>query len=360
MATPICVTCGTSFPDRPAPPPRCPICDEERQYVPASGQSWTTPDRLAANHANAWRQAEPGLFEIETQPRFGIGQRAFLLRTPHGNVLWDCVALLDPATVELVRALGGLAGIAISHPHYYTTMPDWAAAFDAPVYLHARDRDWVMRPDDRVVFWEEDERTILPGLDLLRLGGHFPGGTVLHWQDAAEGAARCSRATSCSPARIGRAFPSCGAIRTGCRSREPPWRGSRRVWRDGPSHASTVPSACTSRKMRAPSSAARRRATGRSWSRISPEIVSVAALGGAREQRRPGERAQQRGEAEPPAAPAPGRPVVLPARLHPHPHRTPTGRSGSPRHAPRCLGGRRRPISGAPDTSRATSRILQP
>lgn len=187
MATPICVTCGTSFPDRPAPPPRCPICDEERQYVPASGQSWTTPDALAASHANAWRQVEPGLFEIETQPRFGIGQRAFLLRTPRGNVLWDCVALLDPATVELLRALGGLAGIAISHPHYYTTMPDWAAAFDAPVYLHARDRDWVMRPDDRLVFWEEDERTILPGLDLLRLGGHFPGGTVLHWQDAAEG-----------------------------------------------------------------------------------------------------------------------------------------------------------------------------
>ncbi|MDV2985755.1 UNVERIFIED_CONTAM: MBL fold metallo-hydrolase [Methylobacteriaceae bacterium AG10] len=187
MATPICVTCGTSYPDAPAPPARCPICDEERQYVPASGQNWTTPDALAAAHANAWRQVEPALFEIETQPRFGIGQRAFLLRTPQGNFLWDCLALLDPATVALVEALGGLTGIAISHPHYYTTMPDWAAAFDAPVYLHARDRDWVMRPDDRVVFWEEDERALAPGLTLLRLGGHFPGGTVLHWRDGAEG-----------------------------------------------------------------------------------------------------------------------------------------------------------------------------
>lgn len=187
MTIHICVTCGTSFPDAPSPPERSPICDEERQYVPASGQSWTTPGALASAHANAWRQVEPGLFEIETHPRFAIGQRAFLLRTPQGNVLWDCIALLDPATVALVRSLGGLAGIAISHPHYYTTMPDWAAAFDAPVYLHARDREWVMRPDDRVVFWEEDERALASGVTLLRLGGHFPGGSVLHWQDGADG-----------------------------------------------------------------------------------------------------------------------------------------------------------------------------
>lgn len=187
MPIQICTTCGTSFPEADRPPSRCPICDEDRQYVPASGQHWTTPEALAAAHANAWRQVEPDLFEIETHPRFGIGQRAFLLRTPHGNLLWDCLALLDPATVALVRALGGLKAVAISHPHYYTTMPDWAAAFDAPVYLHARDREWVMRPDDRLVFWEEDERRILPGLDLLRLGGHFPGGSVLHWRDGAEG-----------------------------------------------------------------------------------------------------------------------------------------------------------------------------
>lgn len=182
MPIQICVTCGTSFPDTPAPPTRCPICDDERQYVPAAGQSWTTREALALGHSNAWRQLEPDLFELRTFPAFGIGQRAFLVRTPHGNVLWDCLALLDAATLTLIRALGGLSAIAISHPHYYTSMQDWAAAFDVPVYLHARDREWVQRPDARLVFWEEDERTILPGLDLVRLGGHFPGGTVLHRQ----------------------------------------------------------------------------------------------------------------------------------------------------------------------------------
>lgn len=187
MSIQICATCGTSFPDATNPPARCRICDEERQYVPASGQHWTTPDALAANHSNAWRQPEPDLFELRTFPSFGIDQRAFLARTPEGNVLWDCLALLDDATVALVEALGGLSAVAISHPHYYTTMQDWAATFDVPIHLHARDREWVMRPNDRLLFWDEDERQIGPGLTLLRLGGHFPGGTVLHWEGGANG-----------------------------------------------------------------------------------------------------------------------------------------------------------------------------
>jgi hypothetical protein len=183
----ICRTCGTSYPDAPEPPERCAICEEERQYVPKSGQAWTTPDALAAAHANAWRQREPGLFEIRTWPSFGIGQRAFLLCTPDGNILWDCIALIDDATEAIVRAMGGLRAIAISHPHYYTRMQDWAQAFDVPVYLHARDRAWVMRDDPRLVFWEAEQREIAPGATLLRLGGHFAGGTVLHWAGGAEG-----------------------------------------------------------------------------------------------------------------------------------------------------------------------------
>ena len=83
----ICNTCGTSYPDTAQPPERCPICEDERQYVPRSGQGWTNPRLLASRHVNAWRQLEPNLFEIHTQPGFAIGQRALLLRTPMGNIL---------------------------------------------------------------------------------------------------------------------------------------------------------------------------------------------------------------------------------------------------------------------------------
>jgi hypothetical protein len=184
----LCTACGTSYPDAPRPPEHCPICEDERQFVPASGQSWITRNALGDAHRNAWRRHEPGLLSLQTVPAFAINQRAFLLRTPTGNVLWDCIALLDPATEELVRGLGGLSAIAISHPHYYTTMQDWAAAFEAPVHLHASDRDWVMRPTPSIRFWQGETLEVLPAVTLIRAGGHFPGGTVLHWADGADGA----------------------------------------------------------------------------------------------------------------------------------------------------------------------------
>ena len=118
----MCNTCGTQFNPADKPPANCPICDDERQFVPPAGQAWTTHEALAKRSYNGWRELEPDLFSITTFPAFGIGQRAQLLRTPAGNILWDCIALRDPATVALVKALGGIKGIAISHPHYYSSM----------------------------------------------------------------------------------------------------------------------------------------------------------------------------------------------------------------------------------------------
>ena len=187
MPIQICSTCGTSYPDTDAPPSRCLICEDERQYVPRGGQAWITREKLARGHVNAWRHLEQDLFEIHTHPQFGIGQRALLLRTSEGNILWDCIALLDDATEALVRALGGLRAIAISHPHYYTCMQDWARAFECPVHLHEADAEWVMRADSRIRHWSGETLELAQGVTLLRLGGHFPGGTVLHWADGAGG-----------------------------------------------------------------------------------------------------------------------------------------------------------------------------
>jgi hypothetical protein len=184
----LCTTCGTQYAESDAPPACCPVCDDERQYVKPTGQRWTTGDELRRTHRNSVRFEEPGLTGIGIDPHFAIGQRALLVRTPAGNVLWDCVPLLDPALVEMIRALGGLAAGAISHPHYYANMVDWSAAFGGiPIYLHAADRQWVMRPAPAVNFWDGETHPLVGGLTLVRCGGHFHGGTVLHWPGGADG-----------------------------------------------------------------------------------------------------------------------------------------------------------------------------
>ena len=38
----ICVQCGTQFDETAEPPPSCPICEDERQFVRHAGQEWTT------------------------------------------------------------------------------------------------------------------------------------------------------------------------------------------------------------------------------------------------------------------------------------------------------------------------------
>jgi glyoxylase-like metal-dependent hydrolase (beta-lactamase superfamily II) len=207
----ICMTCGTQYAERGTengdrhledsepvpvfrpplsdqPPAGCAICQDDRQYVKATGQQWTTLDKLRRSHRNSLKFKEPGLIGIGIEPHFAIGQRALFARTPKLNVLWDCLPLLDEAVLEAIRALGGIAAIAISHPHYYSSMVEWSRAFGGvPIYLHAADRQWVMRPDRAIVFWEGETKALTEGLTLVRCGGHFEGGTVLHWAGGADG-----------------------------------------------------------------------------------------------------------------------------------------------------------------------------
>ena len=178
----ICVTCGVQHAASEAPPERCLICEDERQYIGFDGQQWTTLEALRQGHENVLQAEELELWGIGTKPDFAIAQRALLVRAPGGNLLWDCISLIDESTVDVVRAFGGLAAIAISHPHYYSSMVEWSHAFDGvPIYLHAADRQWVMRPDPAIVYWEGETQTLGEGLTLIRCGGHFEGGTVLHW-----------------------------------------------------------------------------------------------------------------------------------------------------------------------------------
>lgn len=181
----ICTACGTQYAEGAQPPAQCQICEEERQYVPPRGQTWTTLAALSQSHLNALCEYEPGIIGIGAG--FAIGQRALLLRTGGGNVLWDCVATLDAATVTAIKGLGGIQAIAISHPHFYTTMVEWGRAFDCHVHVNAADKAWIMRPDPAIYQWEGDTFRLWDGVTLIRCGGHFEGGSVLHWAGGAAG-----------------------------------------------------------------------------------------------------------------------------------------------------------------------------
>jgi glyoxylase-like metal-dependent hydrolase (beta-lactamase superfamily II) len=186
----ICTACGTQFADIPAPPPACPICDDERQFVPEAGQHWTDMAFIGLRHTIAWKKEAEGLHGLEISPSFGIGQRAFFIEGPEGNILWDCLSLVDEASLARIRAAGGLTAIAISHPHFYSAMIEWSTACGGvPIYLHADDSEWVQRPHSALRSWT-GETLPIGQATVIRCGGHFSGSSVLHcpWLEGGQGA----------------------------------------------------------------------------------------------------------------------------------------------------------------------------
>lgn len=184
----VCATCGTQFPGSAQPPESCPTCEDERQFVGFGGQAWTTLAELRSSHHTVIEEMEPKLHRIGMRPDFGIGQHAHLLESLSGNVLWDCITLIDDEAVSAIEARGGLSAIAISHPHYYSTMLEWSRAFGSiPIYLHEADRQWVVRPGAEIEFWAGNRLGLHDDLTLIRGGGHFEGGTMLHWPAGADG-----------------------------------------------------------------------------------------------------------------------------------------------------------------------------
>jgi hypothetical protein len=187
MACSICKACGVQYAESAAPPERCVICEDERQYVGWQGQQWTTLDEMRAGaYKNDVRELEPGLTGIGTTPGFAIGQRALLVQTPDGNALWDCIGYLSEETIEHVRSLGGIKVIACSHPHFYGSMVEWAHAFGATIYVPKADREWITRPDPSIQLFEGTVE-LAPGVTLVQCGGHFEGSAVIHWAAGAEG-----------------------------------------------------------------------------------------------------------------------------------------------------------------------------
>ncbi|MDE0581655.1 MBL fold metallo-hydrolase [Planococcus sp. A6] len=185
----ICRTCGVQTESLESAPDSCSVCTEERQYVSVKGQSWTTLEEMI--HSTAYQNEitleEQGLSSITTVPSFGIGQTAYLVQGENFNILWDCISYLDTATIETVKELGGIDAIALSHPHYYSTQVEWAETFDAVIYIHEDDKQWVTRPSDLIIFWSGETLEVAEGFTLHRIGGHFKGAAILEWKDGSAG-----------------------------------------------------------------------------------------------------------------------------------------------------------------------------
>lgn len=184
----LCVTCGNEYPDAAAPPDRCLICDEERQYLPADGQQWTrlTAGTFADRRLTV-REVEPQITEFTLDPPIGIGQHALLVRTDAGNILWEPPGFIGAVLLDALREAGGVSGIVSSHPHLVGASVSLSHAFGGvPVWFNELDRRWITRPDPVHRFWSHRVE-IAPGVTLLECGGHFPGSAVLHIGFAAEG-----------------------------------------------------------------------------------------------------------------------------------------------------------------------------
>ncbi len=177
----ICATCGVETAELAEPPASCAICSDERQWVPASGQTWTTLGRLTeAGTTTEWLEVEPDLYGITAAPQVGIGQQTMVVRTDGGVLVFDPLGFVDEVAIGHIRTLGPVLAVAASHPHMYGCQTEWAAALDAPVVLNSHDREWCRRTE-RVTFFDETF-DLGPDLTLYRVGGHFRGQTVVEWR----------------------------------------------------------------------------------------------------------------------------------------------------------------------------------
>ncbi|WP_035282409.1 hydrolase [Brevibacterium album] len=183
----------------------CPICADERQYVPADGQRWVSRSELEASGRRIGiAEAEAGLLSLRTSPKTGIGQTCYLAQRPErdgqegrdgragragtGGFLFDVPPYIDDAAVEAVAALGGIGAIVASHPHMYGMQLEWSAAFDGvPVFVSRRDAEWLQRTGPAIELFD-GEIEPLPGVRVREVGGHFPGSSVALWRSPEDGA----------------------------------------------------------------------------------------------------------------------------------------------------------------------------
>jgi len=184
----ICFHCGLQHAEQDSVPARCLNCSDERESMTHKPPQWTTLAQMSGKYRNVFTPLGDGVTGICTVPAFGIGPEVFFIQAAAGNVLWDCLAYIDQATVEQIESLGGVTAIVISHPHMFGSVVEWSHALGTvPVHIHQDNRPWMPRPDPVIHWWQGESLDINPAVTVVRCGGHFPGSSVLHWKQGAGG-----------------------------------------------------------------------------------------------------------------------------------------------------------------------------
>lgn len=118
--------CGASDAAYRCPMPRSMPCLDPRQYIGIQGQKWTTLRALVESdtyHNDFHELVAAAAWTFKTRPAFGIGQRAFLLKTAGddgGLIMWDCVAYPDDATMQAIDRIPSPTWSSVIHT---TTTP---------------------------------------------------------------------------------------------------------------------------------------------------------------------------------------------------------------------------------------------
>jgi hypothetical protein len=181
----ICATCGVEHAE---PTGVCAICADERQWVPAEGQIWTTLAELEADgRRTVATEPEPDLLGITAEPKVGIGQQTHVVTSPAGSLVWDPIGFVDDDAVRRILDRGEVLAIAASHPHMFGVQVEWSRALGGvPILVCEPQLEWVQRTHPAIRAWR-GRHEVAPGLLLQELGGHFIGSSVVHWTAGAGG-----------------------------------------------------------------------------------------------------------------------------------------------------------------------------
>lgn len=158
-------------------PDRCPLCLDARHVPPPSGWSFLTLAEAQAAYPMAWTELEPGVWRFRNEPAPGIGPCAYLLTTPHGNVLWEGGGVFGEDALDAVAALGGVQVLSASHPHSYGALFQIQDRFAPELVIHPGDLEWSGAL--RVTWPFDDAVEVLPGMRVVHTGVHFAGHAVL-------------------------------------------------------------------------------------------------------------------------------------------------------------------------------------